>query len=330
MASASWFKLTRQAVGGLDRHFDKEKRMTLTHANQDIDKRLTESKNYYLGVDGYRKGVSTLYHRIDEVDAISPPERVTKDRIVACMIETKCPKVITDAGRSREFFEKVFQLEKMYFGVENVAVGCVHGDEVHEYHEMVNGVDTVKTSLEHMHTLVATYAEWDKKEKQYVRDDVGNIVRDENGKWTPKLDENGKQIVEVVHRQGINGKNFETRARLKEFNNLLDTMCHEEFGISYNTGEEAKHKTVEQLKEQGQAYQEYLNQKTELEHLILVKEQDARHLDEQKALKALIIKAQEAKIYQNASKIKSGNENMWKEIEKSRKNIEREREEKTR
>ena len=88
----------------------------------------------------------------------------------------------------------------------------VHGGFVHkdERHEYTDKDGSRKMSLEHMHTLVSAYTE----------------------------------------EKGINGKAFETKARLRAFNKELDDMCVREFGIKYNTGEKPEHKSVERLKEE--------------------------------------------------------------------------------
>ena len=86
----------------------------------------------------------------------------------------------------------------------------VHGGFVHkdEVHEYIDKDGLKKMSLEHLHTLVSAYTD----------------------------------------KNGINGKAFETRARLKAFNKSLDDMCKNKFGVSYNTGETPQGKAVETLK----------------------------------------------------------------------------------
>lgn len=94
----------------------------------------------------------------------------------------------------------------------------VHGGFVHkdERHEYTDKDGKQRMSLEHMHTLVSAYT----KEK------------------------------------GINGKAFETKARLRAFNKALDEMCVREFGVHLNTGERADRKSVETLKQESEARQE--------------------------------------------------------------------------
>ena len=86
----------------------------------------------------------------------------------------------------------------------------VHGGFVHkdEVHTYTDKDKTLRTSLEHIHVLVSAY----------------------------------------TADKGINGKAFETRARLKALNNALDDMCLKSFGINLNTGDTPGKKSVEQLK----------------------------------------------------------------------------------
>ena len=90
----------------------------------------------------------------------------------------------------------------------------VHGGFVHkdEVHTYTDKDKTLRTSLEHIHVLVSAY--------------------------TPE--------------KGINGKAFETRARLKALNSALDDMCFRSFGVRLNTKETPAHKSVERLKEESE------------------------------------------------------------------------------
>lgn len=94
----------------------------------------------------------------------------------------------------------------------------VHGGFVHkdEIHDYYNKDGSKTTSLEHIHVLVSAY--------------------------TPE--------------KGINGKAFETKARLNALNKALDQTCLREFGLRLNTNETPQHKTVERLKEESELRQE--------------------------------------------------------------------------
>lgn len=216
MASVNWEKQTKQKAGAMRRHNGKEERVRLNHSNPDIDKSKS-NLNYYIGCDDYKDAYEAMCKRVDEVDKQYPPERKVKDRVVCVSLEAKCPQEIFNAGRSEEFFNELHKVYEKFFGAENVHGSCVHLDEMHSYVE--NGAE--KMSLAHAHTLVSAYAEWQKKDKQ------GN----------------------VKERKGINGKNCETKARLKALNEAVCDMVREKFGVEYNTGEKSKcGRTVEELK----------------------------------------------------------------------------------
>lgn len=104
----------------------------------------------------------------------------------------------------------------------------VHGGFVHkdEVHTYTDKDKTRRTSLEHVHVLVSAY--------------------------TPE--------------KGINGKAFETKARLKALNEELDDMCIRSFGVRLNTKETPQRKSVERLKEETELRKEAerLEQRLEL------------------------------------------------------------------
>lgn len=94
----------------------------------------------------------------------------------------------------------------------------VHGTFVHkdEIHEYTAKDGSTQMSCEHAHTLISAFSE-------------------------------GK---------GINGKAFETRAKIKALNASMDDMCVREFGVHLNTGETPERKSVETLKQESEARQE--------------------------------------------------------------------------
>lgn len=94
----------------------------------------------------------------------------------------------------------------------------VHGSFIHkdEVHEYVDKDGNKKMSCEHAHTLVSAFTE----------------------------------------DKGINGKAFETRARIRALNVAMCDMCMREFGISLNTGETPERKSAETLKAESKAKKE--------------------------------------------------------------------------
>lgn len=217
MASINWLKATTQKAGAMNRHLGRQQRIDINHSNQHIDKELSVN-NYTIGCNDYVDALEAMKKRTSEVDAISPPLRVTKDRITCAFLEVPCPDALRVQGKSDEFFSKAYNVLQDFLGEENVHGGFVHKDELHEYRDKDG---TVKMSLEHMHVLTSAYVEWQQK---------------------------NKKTGEMIERKGINGKNFETKNRMSKLNNLMCDMCEKEFGISYNTGEKPQKKSVERLK----------------------------------------------------------------------------------
>ena len=87
----------------------------------------------------------------------------------------------------------------------------VHGTFIHvdEIHTYTDyKTGTERQSLAHAHTLVSAYSD----------------------------------------EYGINGKNFETRQRLKELNNITNYVIKRLYGMNYNNGDGRNYETIESLK----------------------------------------------------------------------------------
>lgn len=212
MASVNWMKATTQKAGAMKKHLGQSERENGKHSNEHIDKELS-SQNYAIGCSDYAEALERMKARTKEVDEVLPPQRVRKDRVTCCFLELPCPRVLTEQGKSDEFFQKAHEIYKEFFGEKNTHGTFVHKDEVHEY-TAKDG--TTQMSCEHAHTLVSAF----------------------------------------TAEKGINGKAFETRARIKALNKALDDMCVREFGIHLNTGETPERKSVEILKKETEARQE--------------------------------------------------------------------------
>ena len=217
MAGVNWKKVTTQTAGAMKRHLGQYERENGNHSNEHIDKKLSH-QNYCIGCDDFSDAFTAMKKRVAEVDKLYPPERNRKDRKTACFLEIPCPNELRLQGKSDDFFAKSFEIMQKFFGEKNVHGGFVHKDELHEYRDKDG---SLKMSMEHMHLLVSCYAEWRQKDKQ---------------------------TGEMVERKGINGKNFETKPRLKKLNDAMQEMCQREFGVSFNTGEKPQKKSVERLK----------------------------------------------------------------------------------
>ena len=216
MASVDWQKATTQKAGRMKSHNGKEERVNGNHSNKDIDKSKSHL-NIYIGGDDYAPMLEKVKARIKEVDKEHPPKRDMGDRRITCiLLETPVPQEITEQGKAEEFLRKAHKVLEDFFGAENVGGTVGHFDEQHWYTDK-DGKE--RLSLVHGHSVIAAYAEWTDKK-------TGEL------------------------RKGINGKNCETKARLKALNKAMDEMCRREYGISYNTAETPERKSVERLKEE--------------------------------------------------------------------------------
>lgn len=222
MSSVNWMKMTMQRAGSMNIHLGNKERIEIEHSNKHIDKSLSYL-NSTIGCNDYSEAYQAMRERTKAVDAVQPPQRKVKDRVVACMLEIPCPLQIQEQGKDEEFFQTMYKTMQDYFGAENVHGAFIHRDEQHTY----TGKDGQEyTSLYHAHVLVSAY--------------------------TPE--------------KGINGKAFETRKRLNEFNKLCDRTCEREFGIPLNTGNLPGKVSVEQLKAREEYHQQIkLNKEKQIE-----------------------------------------------------------------
>lgn len=221
MASNDWLKMTTQKAGAMRVHFGKEERLNYNHSNEDIDKNRSHL-NWCIGCSDYDDAYKAFRERVAKVDKENPPLRVKKDRITAVAVEVPCPHEIFNQGTEavHKFFDDVFKIYQDFFGKENVHGGFVHVDEMHEYTDK-DGV--TKMSMAHMHTLESAYVEWKEKDKK---------------------------TGEMKDRKGINGKNFVTKSRMTQLNNLVEEYCQKEWNVHFLTGETPQKKSVEQLKKE--------------------------------------------------------------------------------
>lgn len=228
MASLDMKKYTTAGACGLKIHLDDKERMTHTHSNTDIDVNKT-NENYWIGCENYQDMINSWSARQINADREHPPGRIRKDRITAVMVECKCPWEIANQGKEYNFFNDFYGFMIKKLGAENVHGLTVHVDEVHDYEEH----GQIKTSMIHAHMMITPYAYW----------------QDSKG---------------IAH-EGINGKHFLTREMLRELQKEFNELCLEKYGIEYQTHGEPKHRSVEDLKREGQA-QQIIKQREALEN----------------------------------------------------------------
>lgn len=222
MAGVNWDKMTMSKAGAMQVHNGREERVERNHSNQNIDKSKSD-QNFFVGCDDWIDAFFGMRSRVAEVDKQYPPRKKlsVNERIVCVSLVTYCPQAVYDSGQVKEFFEWVDKVQRQVLGSENVHGTAVHLDEIHNY---IDTDGTERSSLAHGHSLVSAYAEW-----------TDNKSGEE--------------------RKGINGKNFQTRAKMNELNKAIDEMCRREFGVPYMTGKgkgKGRSKSVEEVKTETQ------------------------------------------------------------------------------
>ena len=228
MASVDWMKLKAGDMRKLAGHYQQELREKLNHSNKHINPEMTKH-NYSIGAKDFYEACDKAKARVEEADKEHPPQRVKKDRVVACSLGIVCPPEIADKGlvAASDYFDKVYGKLEDYFGKENVCGGFVHFDEQHIYIDAKT--KEKRKSLFHMNVFVVAYVD----EEVYAK------VPDPED---PKKRINGKKRM-----QGVNGKTFSSRKHMQEVNRVMEDICHE-YGIEWHTGEGKNHETVETLK----------------------------------------------------------------------------------
>ena len=138
-------------------HMDRVKENdTRSHSNKNINPELS-SGNFHVGCNSFKEAMDNAEKRLKEVDKVLPPKRLKKDRIEVLLVNIPCPREITEQGRTKEFFDKVNDCMKEYFGEENWHGMEVHVDEVHGYYDRVKHEECM--SLEHAHGVATPFVE---------------------------------------------------------------------------------------------------------------------------------------------------------------------------
>lgn len=125
----------------------------VNYSNPDIDKNRTQ-ENYHIGIErnnmyGYLKDTVKKY------DAITPPKRVKKDRVVLTGFCFTVPSEIANTNKEQEYFEHCYNWLKKQFGEDNIITADVHRDEIHQYWDNQKNIWT--ESRAHMHAEIIPY-----------------------------------------------------------------------------------------------------------------------------------------------------------------------------
>lgn len=138
-------------------HMDRVKENdTRSHSNKNINPELS-SGNFHVGCNSFKEAMDKAEQRLKEVDKVLPPKRFKKDRIEVLLVNIPCPREITEQGRTKEFFDKVNDCMKDYFGEKNWHGMEIHVDEVHGYYDRNKHEQCM--SLEHAHGVATPYVE---------------------------------------------------------------------------------------------------------------------------------------------------------------------------
>lgn len=235
MASANWLKLS----GGTDvkskfRHCDKDERLKVKHANEDIDINLTH-KNLSFGIfQGTYKEACTAYdERIKYIDKHAGlKKKPRKDRVTCVSWSIPQPEGMSDDMASKWFTDVYALLNTEY---SDVLGASAHFDEVHEYVDASTGETAV--SRPHMHVYVLPVVE---------KDGFRRLV----------------------------GKDFSKRENMVKLNNSIQKLTEDKYpGYTFMTGVKrpGKYQSVEDLKRQSkieqalQAEKEKVKQEIEAE-----------------------------------------------------------------
>lgn len=138
-------------------HMDRVKENdTRSHSNKNINPELS-SGNFHVGCESFKEAMDNAEKRLKEVDKVLPPKRLKKDRIEVLLVNIPCPREITEQGRTKEFFDKVNDCMKEYFGEKNWHGMEIHVDEVHGYYDRNKHEQCM--SLEHAHGVATPFVE---------------------------------------------------------------------------------------------------------------------------------------------------------------------------
>lgn len=214
MASANWLKMS----GGTDvkskfRHCDKDERLKVKHANEEIDTNLTH-KNLSFGIfqQDYKSACHAYDERIEYIDKHAGlKKKPRKDRVTCISWSIPQPEGMSEDMASRWFTDVYDLLTREY---SEVLGASVHFDEVHEYVDASTG-ETVK-SRPHMHAFVLPVVE---------KDGFRRLI----------------------------GKDFSKRDKMIQLNNSIQKLTEDKYpGYTFMTGVKhpGKYQSVEDSKRQ--------------------------------------------------------------------------------
>ena len=115
--------------------------------------------------------------------------------------------------------------------------------------EQISTAGREKEFFQKMHEETERFFGKDNVYASFVhRDEIHEYYDAKTHRKRKSLTHSHTLVSAYTDEKGINGKAFETKARLNQFNNAINRMVLREFGIEYNTHETPSHKSVEELK----------------------------------------------------------------------------------
>lgn len=212
MASANWLKMSGSTdVKSKFRHCDKDERLTVKHANEEINTNLTY-KNLSFGIfqGTYKEACDAYDERIKYIDKHAGlKKKPRKDRVTCVSWSIPQPEGMGDDMASKWFTDVYDLLNTEY---SDVLGASAHFDEVHEYVDASTG-ETVE-SRPHMHVYVLPVVE---------KDGFRRLV----------------------------GKDFSKRENMVKLNNSIQKLTEDKYpGYTFMTGVKhpGEYQTVEDLK----------------------------------------------------------------------------------
>lgn len=214
MASANWQKHSGgTSVKAQFRHCDKNERLKVKHANEEIDANLTY-KNLSFGIfqGDYKSACHAYDERIEYIDKHAGlKKKPRKDRVTCVSWSIPQPEGMSEDMASKWFTDVYALLTREY---SEVLGASVHFDEVHEYVDASTG-ETTK-SRPHMHAFVLPVVE---------KDGFRRLI----------------------------GKDFSKRDKMIQLNNSIQKLTEDKYpGYTFMTGVKhpGKYQSVEDSKRQ--------------------------------------------------------------------------------
>ena len=214
MASANWQKHSGgTSVKAQFRHCDKNERLKVKHANEEIDTNLTY-KNLSFGIfqQDYKSACHAYDERIEYIDKHAGlKKKPRKDRVTCVSWSIPQPEGMSEDMASKWFTDVYALLNTEY---SDVLGASAHFDEVHEYVDASTG-ETVE-SRPHMHVFVLPVVE---------KDGFRRLI----------------------------GKDFSKRDKMIQLNNSIQKLTEDKYpGYTFMTGVKhpGKYQSVEDSKRQ--------------------------------------------------------------------------------